>query len=173
HIPVTATDVEATDRKPRIRRALAGPRPAIGLGLDGLDWELMDSLTAQGRLHNWKRLAGSGLAAELESFRPMLTPVVWTTLATGVGPDIHGILDFQEVDPRTGAKVPISGASRQAPAIWNIASRAGRKVGVVGWWATHPAEEVNGFLVSDYASPILFRNAPDAVVAFPASLTPF
>ena len=47
-------------------------------------------------------------------------------------------------DPATGQKVPISGASRAAPAIWNVAAAEGRTVGVVGWWATHPAEEVKG-----------------------------
>src|SRR5262249_36165917 len=42
--------------------------------------------------------------------------------------------------------------------------------GVVGWWATHPAEEVSGFFISDHASPILFEGLPRAGVAFPASL---
>jgi Flp pilus assembly protein TadD len=54
--------------------------------------------------------------------------------------------------------------------VWNLASAAGRKVGVVGWWATHPAEEVNGFFVSDHSSPILFEKLPLAGVAFPPSL---
>ena len=143
----------------------------IWIGLDGVDWDLMDGLTARGQLPNWKRLVDSGFTADLESLRPIISPVVWTTLATGVGPDLHGVLDFQETDPKTGVKVPISGLSRRAPAVWNVASRAGRKVGVVGWWATHPAEEVNGFFVSDRASPILSEGAR-AGVAFPAELTP-
>ena len=31
---------------------------------------------------------------------------------------------------------------------------------MVGWWATHPAEEVKGFFVSDRVSPILFQGLP-------------
>ncbi len=119
---------------------------------------------------NWKRLEAEGYTARLQSFQPVLSPVVWTTLATGVGPDVHRILDFQEVDPSTGQKVPISGNSRAVPAIWNVASAAGRSVGVVGWWASHPAEEVSGFFVSDHASPILFEGLPRAGVAYPAGL---
>ena len=164
--------VEESDVSTRIWRDPGRPRGVIWIGLDGLDWELLDSLSAQGQLPNWKRLTESGFTADLESFRPMLSPIVWTTLATGVGPDIHGVLDFQEVDSKTGAKVPISGTSRQAPAIWNIASRAGKKVGVVGWWGTHPAEEVNGFLVTDRARPILFEDTPRSGVAFPVNLAP-
>ena len=58
------------------------------------------------------------------------------------------------------------------PAVWNLASGAGRKVGVVGWWATHPAEEVNGFFVSDHASPILYERLSLSGVAFPPALDP-
>ncbi|MFN7973897.1 MAG: alkaline phosphatase family protein [Acidobacteriota bacterium] len=47
------------------------------------------------------------------------------------------------------ASVPVSGAWRRVPAIWTILGARGRKVGVIGHWATWPAERVNGFLVSD------------------------
>ena len=119
---------------------------------------------------NWKRLVSEGYEAKLKSFMPVLSPIIWTTIATGVGPDVHRVLDFQEVDPATGQRVPISGSSRAVPAIWNVASAAGRSVGVVGWWATHPAEEVSGFFVSDHASPILFEGMPRAGVAYPTGL---
>src|SRR5262249_14376944 len=110
--------------------------------------------------------------ARLKSVMPILSPIVWTTVATGVSPDVHRVLDFQEVDPASGQKLPISGRSRAVPAIWNVASASGRTVGVVGWWATHPAEEVSGFFVSDRASPIMFEGMPRAGVAYPSSLAP-
>lgn len=119
---------------------------------------------------NWKRLVAEGASGKLASFLPILSPVLWASAATGVGPDIHRVLDFQEVDPATGRKVPISGRSRAVPAVWNLASEAGRRVGVVGWWATHPAEQVNGFFVSDHASPILFEKLPLSGVAYPVNL---
>ena len=162
--------VEVTDVAARGRRPPGGRSPVIWLGLDGLDWELLDRLAAEGKMPNWKRLTSEGYQAKLKSFMPVLSPIIWTTIATGVGPDVHRVLDFQEVDPATGQKVPISGRSRAVPAIWNVASAAGRSVGVVGWWATHPAEEVSGFFVSDHASPILFEGMPRAGVAYPTGL---
>jgi len=168
--PVPA--VEASDVETRKRREAGGRAPVIWLGLDGLDWELLDRLAGEGRMPNWKRLTAEGYTANLRSFMPVLSPVVWTTIATGVGPDVHRILDFQEVDPKNGQKVPISGDSRAVPAVWNVASAAGLSVGVVGWWATHPAEEVQGFFVTDHASPILFKDLPRAGVAYPTSLSP-
>jgi predicted AlkP superfamily phosphohydrolase/phosphomutase len=142
----------------------------IWLGLDGLDWEILDRLSAEGKMPNWTRLVAEGHGSRLTAFMPILSPVLWTTAATGVGPDVHRVLDFQEVDPRTGQKVPISGFSRVIPAVWNVASAAGKKVGVVGWWATHPAEEVNGFFVSDHASPILYEKLSFSGAAYPPAL---
>ena len=167
-----ASRAEADDVASRPRRPAGGRAGVIWLGLDGLDWELLDRLAADGKMPNWKRLTGEGYTARLRSFVPTLSPVVWTSLATGVGPDVHRVLDFQEVDPRTGQRVPVSGASRATPAIWNVASAEGLSVGVVGWWATHPAEEVRGFFVSDATSPILFEGLPKEGVAFPAALSP-
>ena len=161
---------ELQDVATRARRPAGGRTPVIWLGLDGLDWDLLDRLAAEGRMPNWKRLAAQGSTARLKAFTPILSPVIWTTLATGVGPDVHRVLDFQEVDPATGQKVPISGGSRAVPAIWNVASAAGVSVGVVGWWGTHPAEEVKGFFVTDHASPILFEGLARQGVAYPASL---
>jgi predicted AlkP superfamily phosphohydrolase/phosphomutase len=167
-----APSVEAFDVSSREKRAAGGRAPVIWIGLDGLDWELLDRLSAEGRMPNWKRLTEEGYAARLQSFFPLISPILWTTAATGVAPDAHRVLDFQEVDPKTGRKVPISGYSRAVPAIWNVASAAGRKVGVVGWWATHPAEEVAGFFITDHASPLLFDKLSLSGVAYPASLEP-
>ncbi|HEY6066962.1 MAG TPA: alkaline phosphatase family protein, partial [Thermoanaerobaculia bacterium] len=167
-----ATPVEEADVGALPPRAAGENHRVIWLGMDGLDWDLLDQLSREGRMPNWSRLVSEGFTANLESFFPVLSPVIWTTLATGVGPDVHRVLDFQETDPKTGVKLPVSGMSRAVPAVWNVASAAGRKVGVVGWWATHPAEEVNGFFVSDRASPLLFGDLPRTGAAFPASIAP-
>ncbi len=170
--PARASEaVEAADVATRAGRPRGGRTPVIWLGLDALDWELLDRLVAEGRMPNWKRLVAEGSTARLASYIPTLSPLVWTTIATGVGPEVHGIVDFQEVDPATGQKVPISGFSRAVPAIWNVATASGLSVGVVGWWGTHPAEEVKGFFVSDHANPILFEGLPRAGVVYPASLS--
>jgi predicted AlkP superfamily phosphohydrolase/phosphomutase len=137
--------------------------------VDGADWDYLNALAAAGRVPNWSRLSKEGYGATLESFVPILSPLVWTTQATGVGPDVHRVLDFQEVDRETGVLVPVSGASRKVPAVWSIASHLGRRVGVVRFWATHPAEKVKGFFLSDRLDPGTSR-APSPGVAFPASL---
>jgi predicted AlkP superfamily phosphohydrolase/phosphomutase/Tfp pilus assembly protein PilF len=132
------------------------PAPLIVVGWDGGDWKLLDALLQQGLLPNLAALVARGRTWNLETVNPMISPLIWTTLATGRSPVDHGVADFQELDPKTRARLPISGWSRKVPAIWNVASDRKLKVGVVGWWATWPAEKVNGFFVSDRASPVLF-----------------
>jgi len=134
----------------------ARPAPLFVVGWDGADWKLLDPLMQRGLLPNLSALVARGRTWNLETVNPMISPLIWTTIATGRSPVDHGIADFQELDPKTRARLPISGWSRKVPALWNAASDKGLKVGVVGWWATWPAEKVNGFFVSDRAAPVLF-----------------
>jgi tetratricopeptide (TPR) repeat protein len=126
------------------------------IGLDGGDWEIIDPLIEQGRLPNLKRLIENGARAKLLTISPMLSPVIWTTVATGVEPSRHGILDFLVEDPHDGTRQPVTSAQRRAPTVWEILSRTGVGVGVTGWWASWPADPVRGYLVSDRLAYQLF-----------------
>jgi Flp pilus assembly protein TadD len=145
------------------------PRRVLLVGWDGADWELLEPFARRGVMPNLDRLMRTGSWGELASITPLLSPLIWTTMATGVGPEEHGILDFVEVDPATGAKVPVTGRQRRVPALWNMASAAGISVVVTAWWATWPAEPVNGVLVSDR----LFALLPEAVAGAPAGTVVF
>jgi predicted AlkP superfamily phosphohydrolase/phosphomutase/Flp pilus assembly protein TadD len=160
--------VEIDDPAERKPSPAVHPR-VILVGLDAGDWTLLDRLAADGTMPNLARLVAEGQTARLKSFVPVLSPIIWTTIATGASPQVHGVLDFQEVEPGSGAIVPISGRSRRVPAVWNTASARGLTIGVVGWWASHPAEEVNGFFVSDRATSILFGRSTGGM-AFPEPL---
>jgi len=143
---------------PPEKAAAPAPRRArvVLVGWDGADWKFLDPLLAAGALPHLAALVAKGRTWNLATYQPMASPLVWTTIATGRTPVDHAVADFQELDPKTGIRLPISGRSRRVPAIWNLASAKGLVVGVVGWWATWPAEKVNGFLVSDRAAPVLF-----------------
>ena len=64
------------------------------LGLDGADWRIIDRLEAEGRLPNLARLRHEGAWGLLRSQKPLLSPIVWTTIATGRHPLDHGIMGF-------------------------------------------------------------------------------
>lgn len=140
------------------RRALPHPAvaakaqqrpPVIFVGLDGADWQLLDQLMQQGVMPNLARLVREGRSGDLATMHPPLSPLLWTTMMTGVGPLEHRILDFTRFHPASRVKEPITSDERHAPAIWNIDTYAGRTSGIFGLWATYPAEPINGMMVSD------------------------
>jgi len=117
------------------------------IGLDGAEWDLIRPMVQANQLPNLARLMHAGVYGNLRSLEPRAkSPAIWTTIATGKSPEEHGITTF--VDQVGG--VPLTRNIRKVRAIWNIYSAVGRSVGVVGWLMSWPAEEVNGFVVSDY-----------------------
>lgn len=122
------------------------------IGLDGATWDIINPLMKEGRLPNIKALVDSGFASHLQTDVPSLSPIIWTTIATGKPPDQHGIKSFMLLDPKTGATVPYTSNMRRTKAFWNILSEEGLSCGVVGWWISWPAEEVNGVIVTSYSA---------------------
>jgi predicted AlkP superfamily phosphohydrolase/phosphomutase/predicted Zn-dependent protease len=146
-------------------------RTVAVIGVDGMDWQVANPLLVAGRLPHLARLIARGVRAELRSQEPMLSPLIWTTMATGRRPEDHGVLDFLAFDPTTGRRVPITSHFRSVPALWNISSEAGLPTVFVGWWATWPPEPVRGALVSDRLAYTLLERGVDggtpAQVAYP------
>jgi tetratricopeptide (TPR) repeat protein len=150
----------------RARRA----GPVIFVGLDGADWELLDGYLSAGAMPNLRRLVNTGAGGVLETELPPLSPIVWTTMMTGVSPLKHEILDFTRFNPTTHEKEPITSDERRAPAIWNMLTAAGKSVAVFGLWATYAAEPVHGINVSDRLFTFLYseHERPPAAV-YPAT----
>lgn len=69
-------------------------RKLIFLGLDGLDPRLTEKYMAEGKLPNLARLREQGSYRRLRTTFPSLSPVAWSTFATGVNPAKHNIFDF-------------------------------------------------------------------------------
>ncbi len=141
----------------------AGPRARVKrkvlwLAVDSFDWDLIRPLAEAGRMPNVARLLEEGAWGNLQSIAPLLSPVIWTTVATGKRPEKHGIVDFVATDPGTGAVIPVTSTLRKTRAFWNILGDAGLTVGVVGWWATFPAEPVQGFMATDRIAYQLFKD---------------
>ncbi len=140
-----------------LRDVWGGPRSRVVLiGVDSADWDLIDPLIEAGDLPHLAALKARGAWGALASMTPTLSPILWTTIATGRPPEDHGILDFLMVDPDGGGEVPISRMFRRVKALWNIAGDLGVRSATVGWWATWPAEAVDGAMVTDRVAYTLF-----------------
>jgi tetratricopeptide (TPR) repeat protein len=123
---------------------------AVVIGIDGADWTLIEEIAAEGGMPNLVALRERGSWGPLETLADVpLSPVIWTSIATGKTAAKHGISWFM-VDRPDGTRVPVRSHNRKVDAIWNILAQRRRTPVVVGWWATYPAEEVGrGTIVSD------------------------
>jgi tetratricopeptide (TPR) repeat protein len=148
---------------------------AVVIGIDGADWKLIDALAAEGGMPNLSRLRARGASGPIETLHDIsLSPVIWTSVATGKTADKHGIAWFM-VDQADGKRVPVRSYNRKTKAIWNILAEHRCRPTVVGWWATYPAEDVGGgIVVSDglgyHGFGSTARDGEDARKTHPASL---
>ena len=135
-------------------------RKLLLVGWDAADWKVINPLIDQGLMPNLQSLVNGGVMANLRTLHPVLSPILWTSIATGKRPFKHGILGFIEPTPDGLHVRPVTNLSRKTKAIWNILNQNGFKTNVVGWWPSHPAEAIDGVMVSD-----LMNKVPSKYVA--------
>ena len=110
------------------------------IGIDGATWHVIMPLVNEGKMPNMAKLMNQGVYGNLKSMEPSISPVIWTTIATGKEPAQHGIEGFIVKMPDGYERVPITSDMRKVKAIWNILSDYEKKVGVISWWVTRPQE---------------------------------
>ncbi len=149
-----ATSDVATSMEVRVDGAVEQRPPrgrVVFLGVDGVPPALLRAAIDDGIVPNFAGIAERGVTGVVDvasTGLPPLSPRIWTTFVTGQLPKVHGILQFV-VDESEEDEVLYSSEHRKVPAIWNVATKLGRRVGVVNWWSTVPAEPVDGFVVGD------------------------
>lgn len=113
------------------------------VGIDGMEPSLIDSYLSQGQLPNLQKIINNGIKKNIPTELNLISPVIWTSIATGVPPKVHGIEDFT-----MGGK-PVNSLSRKVPAFWNILNQNKVNAATLGWWATWPAEKDGGIIIGD------------------------
>ncbi len=142
-------------------------RKLLVIGWDAADWKLIDPLLAEGAMPYLKGLIERGVRGDLSTLHPILSPLLWTSIATGKTADKHGVLNFIEPEPGGGGLRIACSTTRRTKALWNILSQSGRTTHVVSWYASHPAEPIRGVCVSN-----LFQEGPPARPDAPWPLIP-
>ena len=119
------------------------------VGWDSADWKIIHPLLDAGELPGLARLVESGVSGNLTTLEPQLSPMLWTSIATGKMAYHHGVPGFTEVDPRSGAVVPVSAATRTCRALWEMLGERGLRSHVVSWFATQGEQHLDGKMVSN------------------------
>lgn len=136
----------------------AAEGPVVVIGLDAATFEVIDPMVERGELPNLAKLMQGGTRAVLRSEKPIRSPALWTTIATGEPRDVHGIYDFvtgsrywPEAQRSDDSRL-VTSDMRRSKALWQYASEGDRRVLVVGWLNSWPAEKVNGTMVAPYVA---------------------
>jgi predicted AlkP superfamily phosphohydrolase/phosphomutase/tetratricopeptide (TPR) repeat protein len=145
-------------------------RKLLLVGWDAADWEVIRPLLDGGQMPNLSRLIDSGVCGNLATLYPALSPMLWTSIATGKRAGKHGIYGFYEPGPSGEGVRPISSLSRTSKAVWNILNQSGKRSVVVGWWPSHPAEPIEGVMVSDMFQKV--GSGPDIPPMLPGTVHP-
>ncbi len=150
----------------------------VVLAIDGVDVATLDRLRTTPSLPTFQRLLAQA-RAPLTSDADRDPAQVWTTIATGQPPDRHGVRALESrqlagVEGRMRSASPgvapglamlttatdllrltrptiASGEERRLPAFWEVGASAGIRTAVVHWWATWPASDTQGVVLSDRA----------------------
>jgi hypothetical protein len=165
----------------------------VVVAVDGVDEATLDRLRRAGRLPLFDRLLGQSVGT-LASDADRDPARVWTTIATAQPPERHGVrsLEARQVAGLGGRLQPgssgwsaitaatdllrltrptiASGDARLIPAFWEVAARAGLRTAVIHWWATWPAPDDLGIVISDRAILRLELGGPQDGEIAPASL---
>lgn len=115
----------------------AGAAPRVVLiGLDGASWNVIDPMVAEGRLPHIAALIERGIHAELATVEPVISPVVWSSVATGRAPEAHGVGNF--FDDSRDVRVPT---------VFERLAAQGLKVGAYDWLVSWPPQALPGGFV--------------------------
>ncbi len=124
-------------------------RKVLLVGWDAADWVVLEPLLEQGKMPVLAGLIENGVSGKISTLRPILSPMLWNSVATGKRPDQHGIYGFVEPRPDGSGIRPVTSTSRTCKAVWNILSQSGLRSTVVNWFASFPAEPIDGVVVTD------------------------
>jgi len=141
------------------------PKKVLVIGLDCGDPHLIFDQWRDD-LPVLKALMEQGAYGRLESCIPCITVPAWTCMMASKDPGRLGFYGFRNRADYSYEKLSIAtGNAVKDDRVWDILSRAGRSVVVVGVPQTYPPRPVNGCLVSCFLTP-----STESQYTYPAGL---
>jgi predicted AlkP superfamily phosphohydrolase/phosphomutase len=132
----------------------SGGHQVVFIGIDGATWRALDPLMEQGRLPNLKRMKMEGCYGTLWSTPCYVSPPAWASMLSGYSPGKTGVYTFGNFSWEESKFSSVTAEDVAVPSVWDVASRAGHKVGVTNVPLTYPVRPVNGIMVSGLLTPV-------------------
>ncbi|RPJ41279.1 MAG: hypothetical protein EHM19_12280 [Candidatus Latescibacterota bacterium] len=146
------------------------------VGIDGVTFDTLDPWMDRGIMPYLASIRAEGVRAPLRSVFPPITAPAWVSFMTGKNPGKTGIFEFLYSKGGQDEPVPVDASFRDGVPIWNMLSREGKKVIVLGIPVTYPVDRVNGYLVAGFLTPQGVRDythPPELLDEIEAALGPY
>ena len=131
------------------------PDKVVVIGLDGVPFSYLDELIRKGEVPNVAKLVTRGSMVRADSVLPALSGVAWASFMTGKNPGKHGIYGFLDRSPHSYDTYIPSSTTMRSDTLWELLTRAGKRVVVMNVPMTYPPRQVNGIMVAGFLSPSL------------------
>jgi len=129
---------------------------AAVIGVDGGDWSVIDVMIGAGELQNFAAIIDRGAHGVLRSIDPMYSPVVWTTIFSGLSPDEHGIRDWYTA----------TASNRRVPLLWEVVGASHSPATVLNIPGSWPPRDFVGAIVSGFPMPRLMVSETEVAGQF-------
>jgi len=136
----------------------------VVLSIDGVPYDLLSRLIEQGYMPNMATLVSQLGMRKMRSVQPTVSCVAWSTYMTGMNPGKHGIYGFIDRRPGTYEIIFPNSATRATEDIWQLLSKAEKRVFAMNVPTTYPPQPVNGIMIGGFLSTSLEK------VAYPAGV---
>jgi type I phosphodiesterase/nucleotide pyrophosphatase len=151
---------------------------ALLLAVDGLDASLLERLVSEGALPRLASLRERSARFDLDASAYRVPAVFWTTVATGLPVEAHGVASTATFRPRGFAgtllvdraavgfhevlnvvfptlrlarEAPITASLLRSRSLFDVVSAKGLPIGLVNYWLSHPVLDRPGFALSERA----------------------
>jgi predicted AlkP superfamily phosphohydrolase/phosphomutase len=130
---------------------------ACVVGLDGVPFDLLRGLAAQGVMPAMQNLIGRGHLHKMKASLPEVSSVSWTSFMTGTNPGNHGIFGFTDLRDRSYQIRFPNFLDVKTPTIWDRLGEKNFRSIVINQPSTYPARKIEGSLVSGFVAIELAR----------------
>ena len=120
------------------------------LALDGTPFTLLQKLTADGIMPNFKKLKSESDFRQMDSVNPPVSSSAWASFLTGATPDQHGILGFVERNPADMDWFVPNTKHLLKSTLWQALSEQGKRVFSMNVPLTYPPQSINGISICGF-----------------------
>ncbi|MDP3089416.1 MAG: alkaline phosphatase family protein [Nitrospira sp.] len=126
--------------------------PQLLIGLDAMEWNLVERWAAEGKLPTFQRLLKEGLHGELRTTSAQLPDTVWASICTGTNPGKFEKYFYAQYDPRSGNLRNVPDDAIHGVPFWEYLSESGKRVSIVDVPKFPLSRRINGLHLTNWGA---------------------